>query len=81
MITGKMKDNSFKQKKERRRRYPAQTFTDVDYADDIALLANIPAQAETLLRSLKWAADGIPSMSMQLRRNISALIKQVISSH
>ena len=30
-----------------------------DYADDIALLANAPAQAETLLHSLEWAAVGI----------------------
>ena len=45
------------QKKEKKRRYPAKTITDVDYADDIALLANTPAQAETLL--LEWAAAGI----------------------
>ena len=32
---------------------------DVDYADDIALLANTSAQAETLLQSLEWAAGGI----------------------
>ena len=30
-----------------------------DYADDIALLANAPAFAETLLHSLEWAAEGI----------------------
>ena len=41
------------------RRYPAQTITNVDYADDIALLANTPAQAKTLLHSLEWAAAGI----------------------
>ena len=39
--------------------YPAQTITDVDNADDIALLANAPAQAETLLHSLELAAAGI----------------------
>ena len=33
--------------------------TDADYADDIALLANTPNQAETLLHSLEWAAAGI----------------------
>ena len=38
----KMKDNGFKLTKERSRRYPAQTITDADYADDIALLANTP---------------------------------------
>ena len=33
--------------------------TDADYADDIPLLANAPAQAETLLHSLERAAEGI----------------------
>ena len=55
----KMKDNSFKLEKERSRRYPAQTITDADFADDIALLANIPAQAETLLHSLERTAAGV----------------------
>ena len=32
---------------------------DVDYADDIMLLANTPAQAESLLHSLERAAGGI----------------------
>ena len=41
--------------KDRSRRYPAQTITDAEYTDDIALLANTPAQAETLKR----AASGI----------------------
>ena len=54
-----MKDNSFKLAKERSRRYPAQTVTDADYAEDIALLVNTPAQAETLLHSLEQAAAGI----------------------
>ena len=31
----------------------------MDYADDIALLANIPAQAESLLHGLEQAAAGI----------------------
>ena len=34
-------------------------FTDADYTDDIALLANAPAQAKTLLHSLERAAAGI----------------------
>ena len=54
-----IKDNSFKLTKERSRRYPAHTITDADYTDDIALLANTPAQAETLLHSLERAAAGI----------------------
>ena len=55
----KMKDNGFKQKRERSRRYPAHSITDADYADDIALLINTPTQAETLLHNLEWAAAGI----------------------
>ena len=42
--------------KKRSRRYPAKTITDADYADDIALLANTPNQAETLLHSLERVA-------------------------
>ena len=55
----KIKENGFKLTKERSRKYPAKTITDADYADDIALLANTPAQAETLLHSLERAAAGI----------------------
>ena len=54
-----MKDNDFKLTKKRDIRYPAQTITDADYADDIALLANTPAQAESLRQSLERAAAGI----------------------
>ena len=38
---------------------PAKTITDADYADDIAILANTPNQAETLLHSLERPAAGI----------------------
>ena len=54
-----MKENGFKLVKERSRRYPLQTITDAEYADDIALLANTPAQVESLLHSLEWATGGI----------------------
>ena len=53
-----MKENSLNQAKERRR-YPAQTITDMAYADDIALLANTSARAESLLRSQERIAAGI----------------------
>ena len=46
-------------KNKRSRRYPAKTITDADYADDIAIMANTPNQAETLLHSLERAAAGI----------------------
>ena len=55
----KIKDNDFKLTKKRSRRYPAQTITDADYADDITLLANTPTQAKTLLHSLERAAAGL----------------------
>ena len=54
-----MKDNGFQLAKERSGSYSAQTITNTDNADDIALLANTPAQAETQLHSLEWAAAGI----------------------
>ena len=55
----KIKENSFELTKKRSRRYPAKTITDADYADDVAILANILNQAETLLHSLERAAAGI----------------------
>ena len=54
-----MRENGFKLAKERSRRYPAYTITDADYADDIALLPNTPAQAKTQLHSLERTAAGI----------------------
>ena len=54
-----MKDNVCKLTKERSRRHPAQTITDADYTDDITLLANTPAQTETLLHSPERTAAGI----------------------
>ena len=50
-----MKENGFKLAKERSRRYPTQTITDADYDDGIALLANTPTQAKSLLHSLERA--------------------------
>ena len=77
-----MKDNGFKLTKERSRRYPAQTIIDTDSADNIVLLANTPAQAESLLHSLQRAvggiglhvnADKIEYMCFNQRGNISTL--------
>ena len=52
----KIRENGFELTKKRSRRYPAKTIT---YTDDIAILANIPNQVETLLHSLERAAAGI----------------------
>ena len=54
-----MKENGFKLAKERSRRYPTQTITDADYADDIALLYDTSAQPESQLQSLERAVGGI----------------------
>ena len=55
----KIRENDFELTKKRSRRYPAKTITDADYADDIAIVANTPNQAETLLHSLERAVAGI----------------------
>ena len=49
----KIKENGFELTKKRSKRYPKKTITDIDYANDIAILANAPAQVETLLHSLE----------------------------
>ena len=46
-------------KKARTRRYSTKTITNPDYADDIALQANILTQVESRLQSLEQAAGGI----------------------
>ena len=58
-LIDKIRENGFELTKKRSKRYPAKTITDADYADDLALLANTPNQAETLLHSLERAAVGI----------------------
>ena len=54
-----MEENGFSLEMTRSRRYLAQTITDTDYVDDIALLTNTTAQAESVLHSLERASDGI----------------------
>ena len=54
-----IKENSFELTKKRSRRYSAKTITEADYADGIAIQANTPNQAETLLHSLERAAARI----------------------
>ena len=55
----KIRENGFELTKKRSRRLPAKTITNADYTDDIAILANTPNQAETLLHSLEWTTAGI----------------------
>ena len=54
-----MKENSFILEKARSRRSPARTITDADDADDNALPANIPAQAEFHLHNLERTEGAI----------------------
>ena len=45
--------------KARSRRYPTENITDADYADNIASMANISTQAESLLHSLEQTAGAM----------------------
>ena len=46
-------------KKATNRQRPIETITDAGYVDYLVLLANTPAQAESLLHSLEQVARGI----------------------
>ena len=52
-LFNKIKENGFEMTKKKSGRFFTETITDADYADDIALLANAAAQAETLLHSVE----------------------------
>ena len=54
-----IKENDSRLKNPRSRRYLAKPITDVNYVEDIALRGNAPTQAESLVHSLKQAAEGI----------------------
>ena len=53
----KIKENGFELKEAEGT--PQKTITDADYADDIAILANAPAQVKTLPHGLERATAGI----------------------
>ena len=77
----KIKENGFKLTKERSRKHPAKTITDVDYADDIVLLANAPRPSRNPAIVWNEPLQRSASMSMHTRRNICASIKQATSPH
>ena len=54
-----MWEHGFSLKKSGNRWCPTQTIREADYADNIALFANTPTQAESLLYSLEQVAGGI----------------------
>ena len=76
-----MKENCFTLAKARSRRYPEQMIMDADYTDDIALLANTPTQAKSLLHSLEQAAGGIGLYVNAAKQSSCALIKKATSTH
>ena len=59
MLIDLMEENGLTLEKARSRRYPARTITEADYTDDVALLANTIARAESLLHSLERTVDDI----------------------
>ena len=74
-------DNGFKVAKERSRRFPAQTITDVDNVDEIAILANTHVQAESLLYSLEGVAGGVDLHVNVDKTEYTCLIKEATSPH
>ena len=75
-LIDKIRENGFELTKKRSRRYPAKTITDADYADDIAILANTPDQAEHYCIVWKKQPQAYDSMLMHTKRNICAIIKR-----
>ena len=69
-------ENGFTLKKFRSRPYPAETMTDADYADDLVLLTNTSAQAESLLYNLEQEPEALTSMWTQIRRSSLTLNKK-----
>ena len=80
-LIDKIKEDGFELTKKRNRRYPTKTITDADYADDIAILANTPNQAKTLLHSWNKLPQALASISMHRKLNTCALIKQATLPH
>ena len=75
-----MKENGFTLKKAKTRRYPVQTITNADYADDIALLANTPTQSESRQHSLEQAIGGVGlHVNADKTEYIPVFIKKVTS--
>ena len=74
-----MQENGLKLAMERSRRYPAQNITYADYIDDIVLLSNTPAQAESPLHRLERSAGGL-GLHVNVKKTTCTLIKESTSS-
>ena len=74
----KIRENCFELTKKRSRRYLEKTITDVDYADDIAILAIHPPKSKHYCIVWNELPQALATMSMYTKRNMCALIKQAI---
>ena len=59
MSTDLIKESGFAREKTSSRQHSEQTITDVDYEDNLAILANTRTQDEALLHNLEQVAGGI----------------------
>ena len=64
--------------KTRSRWYPAETMTNANDADDLALLLNILAQVKSLRQSLKQAAIGIGLIINTNKIELMSLKQEVV---
>ena len=70
-----IKENDFIMTKIRRRWYPAETIREADYTDDLLLLTNASAQAESLLHYLEQS-EVLASMWIQWKQSSYVLNKK-----
>ena len=77
----KIRENGFMLTKKRRRRYPAKTITDANYANNIAILQIHPTKLKHYCIVWNESPQALASMSMHTKLNICALIKQATFPH
>ena len=70
-----IKEKDFRLKKARSRWYSVETLTDADYADDLALFANILVQTESPLHSREQAVD-IIGLYVNANKTVIRCLKQ-----
>ena len=71
--TDLIKENGFILKKAKSKQYQTETISDIDYRDDLALLANTPAQAKSQLHSLEQTVRGIGLYITQIKQSSCVL--------
>ena len=66
-------------KKATKRQYLSEIITEADYADDLVLLTNTPAQAKSLLQSLEQVAGSIGIYVDVNKTEFMCLIREKLS--